>query len=676
MLFADLGLCEPILKSLTLANYTEATPIQSQAIPTILSGQDLLGVAQTGTGKTAAFALPCLDRILSLKAADGNRTVIRCLVLVPTRELALQVSTSFNKYGRGTGLRYTVAFGGVSQFKQVEALRSGVDALIATPGRLEDLYGQRRLDLSHVKILVLDEADQMLDMGFVVPIRRIAGYCPPKHERQNLMFSATMPREIKTLARDLMRDYAEVSVAPSGTAAELVDQSVFMVDRNSKGFLLRHYLKENSAWKALVFTRTKHGADRVARGLVKTGVSAAAIHGNRSQPQRTRALEAFKKGDIAVLVATDVAARGLHISEVSHVVNFDLPETPETYVHRIGRTGRAGASGIAVSFVGNDERSKLRMIERLLRKSLPTNPLPELPAPGSHDPEDDRHDDEDGDDRRSSGRDSRGSRGGGGGRSQGRDHSGSRDSRGGDRDNRGGGRGPDNFRNNDSRGPRDRFAPVGPGRAGGNDRGSFGDRSGPPAGGHAPARPAHFERAASPVHAERPAPSPRPIHADRPAPVARPAHIDRPVHIDRPAPADRPAAAHRHVAVDRHPAHPTARHPAGNKSHAPRTHMATHRAPEGDAATGDTAKAPIHRKGPGSKAGVKPIGKKPFAKPGAGVKPFGKGTAGKFAKPAGKFGKPAGKFGKPAGKFGAKPGGGKSHKKVAAHQRPQSAGPR
>jgi ATP-dependent RNA helicase RhlE len=390
MKFADLGLSPGLLKSLEASGYETATPIQAQAIPPILAGRDVLGSAQTGTGKTAAFALPALQRVAQLKKESGtNKSAIRCLVLVPTRELALQVSTSFNKYGRsglggeqgvGAPLRFAVVFGGVSQHRQVDAIRSGVDVLVATPGRLLDLHGQSRLDLSQVSIFILDEADQMMDMGFIVPIRKIAGLvakAPPAGNRQTLMFSATMPREIKQLATEMLHDYVEVSVAPSGTAAELVSQSAYLVPRTLKGALLRHYLTEHPAWKALVFTRTKHGADRVARGLLKSGIKAAAIHGNRTQPQRTRALEAFKKGEIAVLVATDVAARGLHISEVSHVINFDMPEVPETYVHRIGRTGRAGAEGTATSFVDPEDRGKLRAIERLIRRSVEIVPIPE-----------------------------------------------------------------------------------------------------------------------------------------------------------------------------------------------------------------------------------------------------------------------------------------------------------
>lgn len=635
MLFADLGLSEPILKSLTLANYTEATPIQAQAIPTILSGQDLLGVAQTGTGKTAAFALPCLDRILALKKADGGKTVIRCLVLTPTRELALQVSTSFNKYGRGTGLRFAVAFGGVSQFKQVEALRSGVDAMIATPGRLEDLHGQRRLDLSHVQILVLDEADQMLDMGFIVPIKRIASYCPPKSSRQNLMFSATMPREIKMLASEMMRNYAEVSVAPSGTAAELVEQSVFIVDRNKKGSLLRHYLKENAAFKSLVFTRTKHGADRVARGLHKTGVEAAAIHGNRTQAQRQRALDAFKRGDIAVLVATDVAARGLHISDVSHVVNFDMPEMPETYIHRIGRTGRAGSSGIAVSFVGNDEKAKLRSVERLLRKALPVNEVPDSLV--SESARDDWQEEEV-DSRRGGGRDDRGGRSSGGGRS---------DSRGGRSDSRGGGgysdsRGGGRSDSRDMRGGNDRFAERRPMERQSETHGTGYSNTAPRP--HAPAprlapaahKPAHVVKAAhAPVaHAPKVAHAPRPAHAPAAPHAARPAHVAKTSHVA-------------------HPTHPAKAHHAPKAAVAHKPHKAVHVG--GGVKTAEAGKA-IHRKGPGAKFGGKTFGKA------AGGKPFVKAFKG---------GPKAANAGK--GAAGGKPAHAKGQRTVAAHMRPQAA---
>jgi ATP-dependent RNA helicase RhlE len=386
VLFSDLGLNSRLLSALESAGYTTATPIQVQAIPPIVSGRDVLGSAQTGTGKTAAFALPALQRIAELKAASGsNKSVIRCLVLVPTRELAMQVNTSFNKYGRGgigAPLRFAVAYGGVKQGKQVEALRSGVDVLVATPGRLEDLHQQGLVDLSNVALLILDEADQMLDMGFIIPIRRIAKLCPPPPpagNRQTLMFSATMPVEIKRLATEMLRNFVEIHVAPQQATTELIDQQAFRIDSGSKSALLKHYLKQHNAWKTLVFTRTKHGADRVTRGLQKAGISAAAIHGNRSQPQRMRALEAFKKGDIAVLVATDVAARGLHISEVSHVINYDMPAVAETYVHRIGRTGRAGSAGTAVSFISGEDRGVVRDLERLLKKPLTLIPLPNLP---------------------------------------------------------------------------------------------------------------------------------------------------------------------------------------------------------------------------------------------------------------------------------------------------------
>ncbi len=393
MLFSELGLNSAILKSLETAGYSVATPIQIQAIPPIIAGRDVLGSAQTGTGKTAAFALPTLQRIAELKAGSGNnKSVIRCLVLVPTRELALQVNSSFNKYGRGgiggvggvgAPLRFAVAYGGVKQGKQADALRSGVDVLVATPGRLEDLHQQGLVDLSNVALFILDEADQMLDMGFIIPIRRIAKLCPPpapNGTRQTLMFSATMPFEIKRLATEMMRNFLEISVAPVAATTELIAQQAFRIESNSKSNLLRHYLKEQNVWKSLVFSRTKHGADRVTRTLQKAGITAAAIHGNRSQPQRTRALEAFKKGDVSVLVATDVAARGLHISEVSHVINYDMPQNAETYIHRIGRTGRAGSTGTAVSFVSGEDRGILRDIERLIKKPLEVLPLPPLPA--------------------------------------------------------------------------------------------------------------------------------------------------------------------------------------------------------------------------------------------------------------------------------------------------------
>lgn len=385
-----------MLASLEKSGYTTATPIQARAIPPILAGKDVLGSAQTGTGKTAAFAVPILQRLAELKSAAGtNKSVIRCLVLVPTRELALQVNTSFNKYGRsgvggptgiGVPMRYAVAYGGVKQGKQVEALASGVDVLVATPGRLEDLHQQGLVDLSNVAILVLDEADQMLDMGFIEPIRRIARLCPaapPKGHRQTLLFSATMPPEIKRLAHAMLHHFVEVHVAPEVATTRLITQQAYLVKSGQKSALLKHYLAHHSPWKTLLFARTRHGADRIARQLDKLGITAAAIHGNRTQPQRQRALEAFKKDEIAVLVATDVAARGLHIPEVSHVVNFDMPAVAETYVHRIGRTGRAGATGTAVSFVLPEEAGLLREIEKhtgTTVERLITPPLEPLPA--------------------------------------------------------------------------------------------------------------------------------------------------------------------------------------------------------------------------------------------------------------------------------------------------------
>lgn len=366
MHFSELRLSTPILRALEQEGYTTPTPIQAQAIPHALEGRDVLGCAQTGTGKTAAFALPILHRLSNApvdKSQRGPRRA-RALILSPTRELAVQIAESFEAYGSGTGLEHTVIYGGVSQFHQEKALKRGVDIIVATPGRLIDLMDQRIVDLSGIEVFVLDEADRMLDMGFIHPIRRIAtGITTPS--RQTLLFSATMPREIMQLAHSLLRDPVKVSVNPVSSAAPLIEQGVYMVGRSQKAALLGHLLAEPKVTRALVFTRTKHGADKVCRGLSRAGIEADAIHGNKSQPQRRRALERFRSGRARVLVATDVAARGLDVDEITHVFNYDLPVEPEAYVHRIGRTGRAGATGIAVSFCDGEERPLLRDIERL-----------------------------------------------------------------------------------------------------------------------------------------------------------------------------------------------------------------------------------------------------------------------------------------------------------------------
>jgi ATP-dependent RNA helicase RhlE len=386
MSFVELGLNEPILRALTTEGYSTPTPIQAQAIPHVLNGFDLLGCAQTGTGKTAAFALPVLQRLMAAGPTPrGRGRKIRTLVLSPTRELAVQIADSFRAYGRHTGLRHTIVVGGVSQRPQVRDLQHGVDTLIATPGRLVDLYEQGFVDLSGVEIFVLDEADRMLDMGFMPALRRIINWVPS--ERQTLFFSATMPPEIEQLAQRILHNPVQARIAPAKATTELIEQQLYMVPRNRKTELLTHFLQNESISRAIVFTRTKHGADRVTRQLEHANVKAEAIHGNKSQNARQRTLYNFKSGRITVLVATDVAARGLDIDGVSHVFNYDLPHEPETYVHRIGRTGRAGATGVAIAFCDAEERQDLLAIERLLKQRLTVlkNPLggpePEIHAP-------------------------------------------------------------------------------------------------------------------------------------------------------------------------------------------------------------------------------------------------------------------------------------------------------
>jgi ATP-dependent RNA helicase RhlE len=373
-MFSEFGLKAPILKALVEEGYTDPTPIQAKAIPDVMAGRDLLGIAQTGTGKTAAFALPILHRLAADPKPPGRRQC-RALILSPTRELASQIAESFRAYGRHLRLTATVVFGGVPLGKQERALAQGVDVLVATPGRLLDLIDRRSLSLAGVEIFVLDEADQMLDLGFIHPIRRIVTMIP--RERQTLFFSATMPSTISGLADQLLRDPVKVAVAPVATTAERVDQSVLFVSTADKQGLLRAVLDGSEVDRALVFTRTKHGADRVVRNLARDGIEAAAIHGNKSQGQRERALGDFKAGRCRVLVATDIAARGIDIEAVSHVINFDLPNVPESYVHRIGRTARAGAAGLAVSFCSDEERSYLRDIEKLTRLKVPVASPPE-----------------------------------------------------------------------------------------------------------------------------------------------------------------------------------------------------------------------------------------------------------------------------------------------------------
>ena len=373
MSFMSLGLSKPLLDALAAKNYSQATPIQTRAIPTVLTGRDLLGIAQTGTGKTAAFMLPSLDR-LAAERKFPRPGHARMLVLAPTRELAAQIAASAEAYGRFMRLSVGVIFGGVPNSKSVRTVARGLDVLVATPGRLLDLIDQRALSLRDLEILVLDEADQMLDLGFIHALKRIVALVPPK--RQTLFFSATMPRAIKELADKYLTNPAEVSVAPAATTVERIDQSVTMVNQAEKTALLAMVLRAEAVERALVFSRTKHGADKIVRMLEAAGIASAAIHGNKSQAQRERAIAAFKSGEVRVLIATDIAARGIDIPGVSHVINYDLPEVPEQYVHRIGRTARAGADGIAIAFCAPDERGNLRDIERTTRQRIAVAPLP------------------------------------------------------------------------------------------------------------------------------------------------------------------------------------------------------------------------------------------------------------------------------------------------------------
>jgi len=367
MQFIELGLIDPIARAVAAEGYTTPTPIQARAIPHVLGGRDLLGLAQTGTGKTAAFALPILQRLATIAPARGHRH-IRCLVLTPTRELAAQINDSFATYGKHLPLRTAVVFGGVGIEPQKQQLRAGIDILVATPGRLLDLAGQNCVDLRALEVFVLDEADRMLDMGFIHDVRRVIGLLPPR--RQTLFFSATMPREAQELADRILVKPETVAVVPPATTAEKVEQEVLFVEKADKRALLVDVLRDVDMRRVLVFSRTKHGANRIAEHLVKHGVAAEAIHGNKSQNARERALANFKAGRCRVLVATDIAARGIDIDDVTHVVNFDVPEVPETYVHRIGRTARAGASGMALTFVDSDERVDWRNIEKLVRQDI------------------------------------------------------------------------------------------------------------------------------------------------------------------------------------------------------------------------------------------------------------------------------------------------------------------
>jgi len=374
MSFDTLGLAEPLVRALAAKGYSTPTPIQAQSIPTLLEGRDLLGIAQTGTGKTAAFVLPSIQRMVETPKRVLP-THCRMLVLAPTRELASQIADNARGYSQFSKMSVTTVFGGTSIAKNRQDMSRGVDILVATPGRLIDLVEQGFCNLKEIEILVLDEADQMLDLGFIHALRKIVRMVPRK--RQTLFFSATMPTSIRELASQFLTDPATVTVKPASTTAERVDQTVTFVNQTEKQALLTITLRDPAVERALVFTRTKHGADRVVKLLAGNGIAANAIHGNKSQPQRERALGLFKSGEVPVLVATDIAARGIDVSGVSHVINFELPNVPEQYVHRIGRTARAGASGIAVAFCADDERPFLRDIEKVTRQKVPVVPLPE-----------------------------------------------------------------------------------------------------------------------------------------------------------------------------------------------------------------------------------------------------------------------------------------------------------
>ena len=392
MNFKELGIVNPILKALEEEGYIAPSPIQEQAIPHLLEGRDLLGCAQTGTGKTAAFAIPILQAI-GEQHGGGHRPT-RALILTPTRELAIQIEESFKAYGRHMNLRTVCIYGGVSQKPQVDQLKRGADIVVATPGRWNDLYEQGLIQTNKIDILVLDEADRMLDMGFIHDVRRIIRKLP--ENRQNLLFSATMPKEVQGLVNTILKNYVRIEVTPPASTVDTIEQMVYYVDKPNKPKLLRDLVQQGDMDSALVFTRTKHGADRVVRQLMKDKIQAAAIHGDKSQNARQRALERFKSREIRVLVATDIAARGIDIEELSHVINYDIPNIPETYVHRIGRTGRAGLGGIAISFCMYEEMQYIRDIEKAIGKLLPeapTQPYPmeifqsePAPAPGPRPP--------------------------------------------------------------------------------------------------------------------------------------------------------------------------------------------------------------------------------------------------------------------------------------------------
>jgi ATP-dependent RNA helicase RhlE len=380
MTFTQLGLREEILRAVQDKGYKETTPIQAQAIPAIQQNRDVLGGAQTGTGKTAAFALPLLDRLSQRESRDKHP---RVLVITPTRELAEQVGESFRNYGKYLSLKTATVYGGVKINPQIGVLRKGIDILVATPGRLLDHLSQKTLSLKNIETLVLDEADRMLDMGFINDIKKVMKHLPA--QRQNLLFSATYSNDIRKLSEGILKNPVSVEVATRNMAAEMVEQSVYKIEKRQKRYLLTHLIKDESWYQVLVFVKTKHGANRLAKQLSSDGITTSAIHGDKSQNARLRALDSFKKGDLQALVATDVAARGIHLEGLSHVVNFDLPQQPEDYVHRIGRTGRAGKSGAGISLVSSDEKGMLQRIEGLLKKSIRVNRsasfVPEVLAP-------------------------------------------------------------------------------------------------------------------------------------------------------------------------------------------------------------------------------------------------------------------------------------------------------
>ena len=428
MSFDSLGLSAALLRAVSEQGYTAPTPIQAQVIPVVLAGRDVMAGAQTGTGKTAGFTLPLLQRLAAATPAPGGRRHIRALILTPTRELAAQVAESVRNYGKHVPLRSAVIFGGVSINPQISELRRGVDIVIATPGRLLDHAQQRTVDLSHVETFVLDEADRMLDMGFLPDIRRVINFLPQK--RQNLLFSATFPDDIRSLANRMLQSPASIEIGQRNAPAEGIEQAVYFVDKGQKRGALSWLIGSGNWRQVLVFTRTKHGANRLSDQLEQDGLTAVAIHGNKSQGARTRALADFKSGTVRVLVATDIAARGLDIDQLPHVVNYDLPEVPEHYVHRIGRTGRAGNDGLAISLVANDERPLLKQIERLLGQNLPQRRLDGY-TPNAAQPEQRRDDRQDqrGDSRRPStggGAQARGDRPHGNARQGGHHHGGGR----------------------------------------------------------------------------------------------------------------------------------------------------------------------------------------------------------------------------------------------------------